>query len=106
MLTVVREMAHRVACELAHRTDARLAPDATPLQQDLTIAEVIRSALDSGRDSVARSQDRLEALRAAGVVDAGGYGIVVLIAGIAGALSGAQADRDPTPPHRPPPASS
>src|SRR5579875_2581317 len=88
MLTVVREMAHRVASELAHRAEPRLARDATPLEQDLVIADVIRSALESGRQSVARSPDRLAALREAGVVDAGGYGIVVLIAGIAGALSG------------------
>jgi len=88
MLTVVREMAHRVATELAHRAEPRLAADATALEQDLVIADVIRSALESGRQSVARSPDRLAALREAGVVDAGGYGIVVLIAGIAGALSG------------------
>jgi dihydroxyacetone kinase-like predicted kinase len=88
MLTVVREMADRVASELAHRGEARLAPDATPLAQDRVIADVLRSALESGRESVARSPDRLQALRDAGVVDAGGYGIVVLMAGIAGALSG------------------
>jgi len=92
MLTVVREMAHRVASELAHRPERRLAGDATALEQDLVIADVIRSALESGRDSVARSPDRLAALREAGVVDAGGYGVVVLIAGIAGALSGEQPD--------------
>jgi dihydroxyacetone kinase-like predicted kinase len=88
MLTVVREMADRVASELAHRGEARLAPDATPLAQDRVIADVLRSALESGRESVVRSPDRLQALRDAGVVDAGGYGIVVLMAGIAGALSG------------------
>ncbi|MGH2908477.1 MAG: DAK2 domain-containing protein [Solirubrobacteraceae bacterium] len=103
MLTVVREMAHRVASELAHRPEPRLARDATALEQDLLIADVVRSALESGRDSVARSPERLEALRAAGVVDAGGYGIVALIAGMAGALSG---DRPDPGPHRPPPPSS
>jgi dihydroxyacetone kinase-like predicted kinase len=92
MLTVVREMAHRVASELAHRAERRLAADATALEQDLVIAEVIRAALESGRESVARSPDRLAALREAGGVDAGGYGIVVLIAGIAGALSGERPD--------------
>lgn len=94
MLTVVREMAHRVATELAHRPEARLAQDATALEQDAAIADVIGSALEAGRDSVARTPERLAALREAGVVDAGGYGIVVLMAGMAGALAGEQLSDD------------
>jgi len=105
MLTVVREMAHRVATELAHRRESRLAPDATALEQDVMIGEVIRAALESGRDSVARSPDRRDALREAGVVDAGGYGIVVLLAGMADALGGERGGRDPGA-DRPPRSSS
>ena len=93
MLTVVREMAHRVASELAHRPEARLRPDTTALEQDLTIAEVIQSALEAGQSSVQRSPDRLRALREAGVVDAGGYGLVVLVAGFVGALRGTEGPR-------------
>jgi hypothetical protein len=88
ILTVVREMAARVASELAHMTDARLGPTATVLEQDAVIAEVIERALEAGQESVRRGPDLLPVLREAGVVDAGGYGLTVLLAGIVGALRG------------------
>jgi hypothetical protein len=88
ILTVVREMAHRVASEIAHRADARLGQDATAGEQDLVIAEVIQSALEAGEESVKRGPDLLPVLRDAGVVDAGGYGLTVLLAGIVGGLRG------------------
>jgi dihydroxyacetone kinase-like predicted kinase len=105
MLTVVREMSHRVAAELARHPDSRLAHDATALEQDLVIAEVIRSALGPGQDSAADTPDRLQALCEAGVVDAGGYGIVVLVGGIVGALSGERPRLDPGADRPPPPSS-
>jgi fatty acid kinase len=88
ILTVVREMAHRVASEIAHTPGARLNEDATAGEQDLVIAEVIESALEAGQDSVKRGPDLLPVLREAGVVDAGGYGLTVLLAGIVGGLRG------------------
>jgi uncharacterized protein len=88
ILTVVREMAHRVASEIAHMSDARLGEDATAGEQDLVIAEVIQSALEAGQESVKRGPDLLPVLREAGVVDAGGYGLTVLLAGIVGGLRG------------------
>jgi hypothetical protein len=90
ILTVVREMAHRVASELAHMPGARLHSDATAGEQDLVIASVIESALEAGQDSVKRGPDLLPVLRDAGVVDAGGYGLTVLLAGIVGALKGSE----------------
>ncbi len=90
ILTVVREMAHRVASELAHTPDARLGVDATTFEQDEVIAQVIASALDAGQESVRRGPDLLPVLRDAGVVDAGGYGLTVLLAGIVGALRGGE----------------
>jgi DAK2 domain fusion protein YloV len=90
ILTVVREMAHRVASEIAHMADARLGPDANALEQDLVIADVIEQALEAGQASVSRGPDLLPVLREAGVVDAGGYGLVVLLAGIVGALRGSE----------------
>src|SRR5439155_27342685 len=86
----VREMAHRVASEIAHIPDARLSADATAGEQDLVIAGVIESALQAGQESVKRGPDLLPVLRAAGVVDAGGYGLTVLLAGIVGALRGSE----------------
>jgi DAK2 domain fusion protein YloV len=90
ILTVVREMAHRVASELAHMPDARLHDDASAGEQDLVIAEVIESALEAGNESVRRGPELLPVLREAGVVDAGGYGLTVLLAGIVGALRGSE----------------
>ena len=91
ILTVVREMAHRVASELAHSQGARLGADATTLEQDEVIANVITQALDAGQESVRRGPDLLPVLRDAGVVDAGGYAVTVLLAGIVGALRGGEA---------------
>jgi DAK2 domain fusion protein YloV len=90
ILTVVREMAHRVASELAHTRDSRLGEDTTAGEQDLVIAEVIQTALEAGQESVRRGPDLLPVLREAGVVDAGGYGLTVLLAGIVGGLRGSE----------------
>ncbi|MDP9383630.1 MAG: DAK2 domain-containing protein, partial [Actinomycetota bacterium] len=89
ILTVVREMAHRVATELAHMPQTRLprAGDAD-LQNDL-IAQVLERALDAGQASVRRGPDLLPVLREAGVVDAGGFGLTVIFAGVIAVLRGA-----------------
>jgi DAK2 domain fusion protein YloV len=90
ILTVVREMSARVASDLAHMTNARLGPDATDAQQNEVLAELIENALAAGEESVRRGPDLLPVLREAGVVDAGGYGLTVLLAGIVGALRGSE----------------
>ncbi|HSO99159.1 MAG TPA: DAK2 domain-containing protein [Solirubrobacteraceae bacterium] len=90
ILTVVREMAVRVASEIAHMEDRRLGPDASAEEQNAVIAEVIERALAAGQDSVKRGPDLLPVLREAGVVDAGGYALTVLFAGIIGALRGSE----------------
>jgi DAK2 domain fusion protein YloV len=90
ILTVVREMAARVASELAHMPDARLSEQASDEEQNAVIAEVIQSALAAGEKSVKRGPDLLPVLRDAGVVDAGGYALTILLAGIVGALRGTE----------------
>jgi len=90
ILTVVREMAHRVATELAHMEEPRLQQD-DAARQDALIAEVLEGALDAGQQSVRRGPDLLPILREAGVVDAGGYGLTVLFAGVVAALRGTEA---------------
>jgi uncharacterized protein len=90
ILTVVREMAVQVASDLAHMSEARLGTDATAEEQNAVIAQVIERALDAGQDSVRRGPDLLPVLRDAGVVDAGGYALTVLLAGIVGALRGSE----------------
>jgi DAK2 domain fusion protein YloV len=88
ILTVVREMAHRIASELAHMEETRLGPEATDDEQDELAAEVMERALSAGQESVERGPDLLPVLREAGVVDAGGYGLTVVLSGIVGALRG------------------
>ena len=88
ILTVVREMAHRVASDLAHLPSPRLEPSAPGSEQDEAIAAVLERALESGEASVKRGPDLLPVLREAGVVDAGGYALTVIFAGIVAALRG------------------
>jgi uncharacterized protein len=90
ILTVVREMAARVASELAHMDVRRLGPETADDEQNAVIAEVIERALAAGYESVQRGPDLLPVLREAGVVDAGGYALTVLLAGIVGALRGSE----------------
>ena len=54
------------------------------------IATVLERALDAGQDSVKRGPDLLAVLRDAGVVDAGGYGLTIIFAGVIAALRGAE----------------
>jgi fatty acid kinase len=82
MLSVIRELAE----EAEQRAD-----DAPPLG-DLLV-ELVRR----GEAAVARTPEQLQILRDAGVVDAGGAGLVELVRGVAGAVSG-----EPVP--EPPPA--
>jgi DAK2 domain fusion protein YloV len=90
ILTVVREMASQVASRIAHMREHRLGPDASDEEQDAALAEILAVALRAGEESVRRGPDMLPVLREAGVVDAGGYAVTVLFAGIVGALSGTE----------------
>jgi uncharacterized protein len=91
ILTVVREMAARVASEIAHMDEPRLHQRVDDDTQNAMIAEVLEAALRSGELSVARGPELLPILREAGVVDAGGYGLTVMIAGVIAALRGTAA---------------
>jgi len=91
ILTVVREMASSVASELAHMAEPRLASEDGDSRQDALIAEVLERALDAGQSSVRRGPDLLPVLREAGVVDAGGFGLTVILAGVVAALRGTEA---------------
>ena len=88
MLTAVRAMASRVAHDLAHMDTQRLGVDSTPEEQDALLAEVLENALEAGKEAVTRGPEQLAVLRDAGVVDAGAYGLTVIIAGCLAALRG------------------
>jgi fatty acid kinase len=91
MLTAVRAMASRVAHDLAHMDTQRLGPEATAEEQDELLAEVLERALEAGKEAVARGPDQLAVLRESGVVDAGAYGLTIIIAGCLAALRGQDA---------------
>src|SRR4051794_22220164 len=86
MLTAVRAMAHRGAQDLAHMDQTRLAPGAPAEEQDAMLADVLSRALEAANEAVERGPGQLRALREAGVVDAGAYGLTVIMAGVLAAL--------------------
>src|SRR3954471_6660478 len=67
ILTVIREMAHQVASEIAHMEEARLRGGVDDERQNAAIAQVLERALDAGQASVKRGPDLLPVLRDAGV---------------------------------------
>jgi DAK2 domain fusion protein YloV len=73
MLTVIRE--------LAEEAEAR-APDAP------SVPDLLRAVVRRGEDAVRRTPEQLAVLREAGVVDAGGAGLVEIVRGIAAGLTG------------------
>jgi len=88
MLTVFREMAHSIARQLAH-LDAdkqRLDRGVAEEEQDAVLAEVLEKAIADGQRAVERTPEQLGVLRESGVVDAGGYGLVLILAGVVAGL--------------------
>jgi hypothetical protein len=80
MLTVIRELA-----DAAEREAASLTP-----------AELLTRLVERGEDAVARTREQLDVLREAGVVDAGGAGLVELLRGLAAAATGEPLREAPT----------
>jgi DAK2 domain fusion protein YloV len=91
ILTVMREMATRVATDLAHMGDTTLGTGSDPAVQNALIADVLERALQAGEESVRRGPEMLEILRTSGVVDAGGHALTIIFAGVIAALRGTDA---------------
>ena len=104
MLTVFREMAHSLSRQLARleRDKQRLGPDASEEEQDAVLAEVLERAIADGERAVARTPEQLEVLRESGVVDAGGHGLVLILAGVVAGLRGDGAELPEVQHHAPP----
>ncbi len=73
MLSVIRE--------LAEEAEAQARPD-------LPLADLLRALVRRGEEALARTPDSLEILRQAGVVDAGGAGLLELVRGVTAAVTG------------------
>src|SRR5882757_8244744 len=103
MLTVFREMAHSLARQLAHlQADrSRLGRDVGEAEQDEVLAAVLERAIEDGERAVARTPEQLEVLRESGVVDAGGHGLVLILAGVVAGLRGDDAALPEVPHHQP-----
>jgi uncharacterized protein len=80
MLTVIRE--------LAEEAEAEASPD-------LPVADLLRALVHRGEDALARTPQYLEILREAGVVDAGGAGLLELVRGLAAAVTGEELPEAP-----------
>jgi fatty acid kinase len=104
MLTVFREMAHSIARQLAHleADRQRLQQGVSDEHQDAVLAEVLERAIADGQRAVERTPEQLEVLRNSGVVDAGGYGLVLILAGVVAGLRGDGADLPEVSHHAPP----
>ena len=84
MLTVIREMA----------TTAQSVPDTFGLDKLLVAVE------EAGRVAVENTTEQLPALKKAGVVDAGGYGLLVLFRGLCAGIVGLMQSGATLPPVR------
>jgi DAK2 domain fusion protein YloV len=102
MLTVIREMAHAVSHHLAHMDRQRLSPAATDAEQDELLAEVLAVATEAGEAAVQRTTSQLEVLAEAGVVDAGAYGLLVILVGAMAGLRDGAEELPEIPHHEPP----
>jgi uncharacterized protein len=104
MLTVFREMAHSLTRQLAHLSadKQRLGADVSEEQQDAVLAEVLERAIADGERAVARTPEQLAVLRESGVVDAGGHGLVLILAGVVAGLRGDGAAIPEVAHHEPP----
>jgi DAK2 domain fusion protein YloV len=104
MLTVFREMAHSLTRQLAHLSadKQRLGADVSEEQQDAILAEVLERAIADGERAVARTPEQLAVLRESGVVDAGGHGLVLILAGVVAGLKGDGAEIPEVAHHEPP----
>jgi DAK2 domain fusion protein YloV len=95
ILTVAREMAARMTTDLPHmpHEERRLGREGDSALQNRLIANILLRALEAGEDSLKRGPELLPILRQSGVVDAGAYGLLVVLSGCLGVLQG----------HAPPP---
>ena len=82
MLTVLEEMTDAIEDHIREMEKIRLEPEASDDEQDALLAELLEVAVDAGQAALDRTPEQLPVLAEHGVVDAGGYGLLLLVAGI------------------------
>jgi fatty acid kinase len=88
MLTVLEEMSNAIQEHIREMEKIRLEPEASDDEQDALLAELLEVAVDAGHAALDRTPEQLPVLAEHGVVDAGGYGLLLLVAGILAGLRG------------------
>ncbi|MEV4421207.1 DAK2 domain-containing protein [Patulibacter sp. NPDC049589] len=99
ILTVVREMAGAASHAVAQLEPGQLGAPAGDAEQSFALAIVIGEAIGAGMRALDEGPELLPALKEAGVVDAGGFGLLVLFAGVIRFLRQGQPGEDFDIPH-------
>ena len=76
-------------------TAIRALAEAAEAEQSRSVAELLELLVTRGEVAVARTQEQLDVLREAGVVDAGAAGLVELLRGIASVVAGQPLPEEP-----------
>jgi uncharacterized protein len=97
MLTVIREMSETVSARVAELERTELEPGVTEADQDAVLGELLALAISAGQAALERTPEQLDVLAEAGVVDAGAYGLLVIVAGLVAGLAGLGAGESPVP---------
>jgi DAK2 domain fusion protein YloV len=97
MLTVMREVSRAVAERVDELDQTELASGVSEADQDAMIAGLLAIAIASGQEALERTPEQLDVLAEAGVVDAGAYGLVIILAGLVAGLAGQDAGESPVP---------
>ena len=92
ILTVIDDMARGLGSAIAEGAAGPLPDNVDATTQDTALADALAVAVVAGEASVARGPELLDVLRESGVVDAGGYGLLVIFAAVLACLRG-----EPTP---------
>ncbi len=91
ILTVIDDMAKKLLAQVEGGAEP-LPDDVSEETQNAVLAEALEAAVSAGDESVIRGPDLLPELNEFGVTaDAGGYGLVVIFAGIVAALKAGEA---------------
>ena len=97
MLTVIREIHGAVAAKVDELELRELPRDVAEAEQDAMLAELMVTAIAAGQEALERTPEQLDVLAEAGVVDAGAYGLLVILAGLVAGLTGQEAGDSPVP---------